>query len=110
MKRQTLAILALTLAGSLLATGCYTRRAVVLPPTGPVVVRTAPPAPRVEVRGVAPSANHVWVDGYWVHADQRWTWVPGHWEVRPRANAAWVPGSWAQTSTGWAWTPGHWEY
>jgi hypothetical protein len=40
------------------------------------VVLVAPPAPRVEVIGVAPSPGYVWVAGYWSWVGGRHEWVP----------------------------------
>jgi hypothetical protein len=105
------------LLGMLLLSGCVShhKRVVVVHepvatvPSGDVIVTTEPPAPRREVIGVAPSAQHVWVKGYWVYQNRHWVWVPGHWEVRPRAAAVWVEGHWSRTSGGWRWTPGHWD-
>src|SRR5256885_16853973 len=108
MKRAILRFLAVITAASFFATGCYSHR-VVATPSGEMVVVEAPPSPRHEVIGIAPSASHVWVQGYWSHRHGRWVWVPGHWELRPRATATWVPGHWDQTSRGWVWTPGHWD-
>lgn len=113
MKREVLRSLALFTLGALFITGCYSHRAyepvVATSPTGEVVVSEAPPAPRTEVMGVAPSAAHVWVAGYWLYRDRRWVWIPGHYELRPRAGATWVPGHWDHMTRGWVWTPGHWE-
>jgi YXWGXW repeat-containing protein len=79
--------------------------------TRTVVVNEAPPEPRVEVEGPAPSASHVWIQGYWTHIDNHWVWSPGHWEMRPRVNAMWIPGHWDKdpSGKGWIWTAGHWE-
>ena len=113
MKKQILQLLALTILTMSLATGCHTRAAyqpvVTTPGTGEVIVTESPPPPRQEVIGVAPSAAHVWVQGYWVYRNGRWVWRPGHYELRPRTAAVWVPGHWDRTARGWVWTPGHWD-
>ncbi|MGN6554851.1 MAG: hypothetical protein ACTHLW_14180 [Verrucomicrobiota bacterium] len=46
-----------------------------------------------------------------MHTNQRWVWMPGHWEARPTMGATWVPGQWNRDpdNRGWIWTPGHWE-
>jgi hypothetical protein len=79
--------------------------------TRTVTVTQAPPAPRVEVETTAPSPAHVWMQGYWMHVDNRWIWVPGHWEMRPREGAQWVPGHWDKdpVSNSWVWTDGRWQ-
>src|SRR5678815_4833661 len=112
MKRETLRILLMAGMLSIAATGCYSHRqqpAVVTTTGGEVIVTEAPPPLRREVRGIAPSASQLWIEGYWSHRNGRWLLVPGHWEVRPQPTATYVPGHWDRTSRGWAWTPGRWE-
>ncbi len=112
MKREILRLLALSSLGTLIWTGCYTRHyepVVTTGVSGEIVVTETPPAPRQEVIGVAPSASHLWVEGYWAYRHGRWVWVRGHWERRPRVAAVWVPGHWDHTSRGYLWTPGHWD-
>src|SRR6185295_17710946 len=41
-------------------------------PREEMVVSEPPPAPQKEVIPAAPSANHVWVSGYWTHAYNGW--------------------------------------
>ena len=74
--------------------------------TDSVVVRSPPPAERVEVVGVAPSAEHFWVRGHWSW-NGGWTWVPGHWDVR-RVGYTWIPGHWRASGGGWVWEEGRW--
>jgi hypothetical protein len=121
MRKKTLQVLLAVVTGSVLTSGCINshraaRPAVVAvpaaaPTTTRVVVTEAPPAVRQETVGSAPSENHVWVAGYWMRSDNKWVWVPGHWETRPRVGVAWVPGKWDKNpdGQGWVWTPGHWE-
>jgi hypothetical protein len=121
MKKNVISSVAMAIAGSLLMTGCvYSHHAAkresasvaVLEPTGEMIVMERPPAPKHDlVVGSAPDEMHVWVEGYWTRANQRWVWVPGHWDARPRAGATWVPGHWDKnpTGAGWVWTPGYWE-
>ena len=68
-----------------------------------------PPAPIVEVRPVAPSGRHVWVDGYHRWDGARFVWAPGRWERRPHPAAVWVDGHWARHRDGWYWVEGHWK-
>jgi WXXGXW repeat (2 copies) len=42
----------------------------------------APPAARVEFRGVAPSARHFWAPGYYRWNGREHVWVGGRWELR----------------------------
>src|SRR2546421_7602052 len=110
MKREITGLLALALAGSLLASGCVShRRAVVVTPTGEVVVPEPPPTGRTEIPGAPPSSSYVWVGGYWSYDQYHWVWLPGHWETPPREGSTWVSGHWHHSVRGWTWTPGHWE-
>jgi hypothetical protein len=72
------------------------------------VVMVAPPPPRVEVIGVAPSPDYVWVGGYWNWVGGRHEWVGGHW-VAGRPGHHWVGHSWVRQGDGWRMRPGHWE-
>ena len=114
MKRELVCLtIGIALAG-VLGTGCESHRhyatvSTTPTPTGEIIVTEAPPAPRTEVVGVAPSPAHVWVKGYYVYQNGRYVWLPGHWETRPRSGAIYVAGHWDRTSRGWVWTPGHWE-
>jgi hypothetical protein len=72
-------------------------------------VAYAPPAPRVEVVGVAPSPNHFWVPGYYgpYRAGYGYSWYPGRWEVR-RPGLNWVNPGWVQGGRGWHYRNGGW--
>jgi hypothetical protein len=72
------------------------------------VVMVAPPAPRVEVIGVAPNPGYVWIGGYWNWVGDRHEWVGGHWEA-PRPGHHWVAHEWVRQGDGWHLRPGHWE-
>jgi len=76
-----------------------------------VIIKTAPPAPvSVAVVGVAPSARHVWIPGYYKGVNGRYVWVSGKWIVPPRAGAVWVPPRWdARPAGGYVFVPGHWR-
>jgi hypothetical protein len=75
----------------------------------PVYVKVVPPAPRVEVKAVAPGAGYVWVGGFYRWSGGAYLWIPGRWARPPRAGAVWVPGHWKSTPHGWVWTDGHWR-
>jgi hypothetical protein len=117
MKKITFGILPVAVMGSLLFSGCVSHHRAMYetPPTvtttRTVVVTEEPPPSRTEVEGTAPSETAVWIQGYWMHTDERWVWMPGHWESRPRANAVWVPGHWDKNpdGKGWTWTSGYWQ-
>ena len=68
----------------------------------------APPTPQVEVVGVAPSPNHLWVGGHWAWRGRRWVWAPGTWVVT-RENHAWVPGYWQRRGRHHVWVEGAWR-
>jgi hypothetical protein len=95
-------VCALVLAGSLMAVPASAAGA-------RVYVRIGPPAPIVEVRGAAPSPNHLWVPGYHAWNGTAYVWTPGHWVARPRARAVWVPGRWVHARRGWYLVEGHWR-
>jgi hypothetical protein len=82
---------------------------VVPPPPGAVYVRVGPPAPLVEVQGVAPGPEFVWIRGYHRWEGERYVWVAGRWERRPHASAVWVHGEWRHHRNGWYWVEGHWR-
>ena len=71
-------------------------------------VMVAPPTPRVEVVGVAPTPGYVWAGGYWDWVGGRHEWVSGHW-VAPKPGRHWVAHQWARQGDGWRLKPGHWE-
>ena len=54
----------------------------------PVYVKVAPPAPKVEVKVVAPGAGYVWVGGYYRWHGGAYAWVPGAWRMPPHAGAS----------------------
>jgi WXXGXW repeat (2 copies) len=72
------------------------------------VVMVAPPPPRVEVIGVAPTPGYVWIGGYWNWVGGRHEWVAGHWAAG-RPGRHWVAHVWVRQGDGWRMRPGHWE-
>jgi hypothetical protein len=57
---------------------------------GEVVVASEPPAPIVEVVGVAPAPGYIWIGGYYHWYGSHWGWVRGHYALPPRHGAVWV--------------------
>jgi len=102
-------LLVLSVGGCVVSPG----RVVVEPPhigfITPVVV-TAPPAPVVEVQGVAPQPGYLWVNGYWNWVGGRHVWVGGHWDAPPRPGYYWVPHTWERHEGGWRLREGHWDH
>lgn len=74
-----------------------------------IVVMQAPPAAQQEVPSSRPSADHVWVAGYWTWSSNQYVWMPGRWVVPPRAGAVWVPPRWQPEGTSWRFYEGYWE-
>ena len=74
-----------------------------------VVVRTRPPAVRVERRPVRPRGNYVWVGGYNRWNGSSYVWEPGRWAMPPRPHAVWVPPRWVHRSNGWVFVAGRWR-
>lgn len=72
------------------------------------VVTVEPPAPRVEVVGVAPYPGYIWVGGYWRWTGSRHEWITGHWQA-PRRGYHWAPHRWVHERDGWHLSEGHWE-
>ncbi len=96
----------------LLGSGCVERRVVYVrepaPAGGETVVTEAPPPPQVEVVGIAPSPEFVWVPGCWEWRG-RWFWIGGRWAVGPHPHALWMPGRWARHGHGHVWIRGYWR-
>ena len=74
---------------------------VALPAGAAIIVRIAPPAPRVEVVP-PPRAGFVWVPGYWNWNGRRHVWVAGAW-VRERPGYVYRQPRWVERG-------GHWEF
>ena len=109
-------LLALIVVGSAPLASCVRRRVIiehdVTYTSGPreeVIVAEQPPAPQVEVVPAAPSVEHIWVAGYWMHRGGSWEWVSGRYVLRPHRAAVWVPGHWERHPRGWVWVYGRWR-
>jgi WXXGXW repeat (2 copies) len=92
---------AAVLLGATLA-GC------VMVPTRHGYVAVAPPAPRVEVVGVAPGPGYFWVGGHWGWYGGRHVWRDGYWEQR-RPGYRWEPQRWDRDNDGYRDKPGRWQ-
>lgn len=101
----TLAVAA-ALSASLL-TGCIVAPAPGYYYPGAAVVTVAPPEPRVEVVGVAPSAGYIWFPGFWAWEGGAHVWHAGYWGPG-RAGYYWAPHAWVRYGGGWRMAPGHW--
>lgn len=77
---------------------------------GAVVVTQAPPVQtQQQVISARPSADHVWIEGWWQWRDGRYVWRPGEWVVPPRYGAVWNPPRWERRSDGWVFVEGYWN-
>ncbi len=72
-------------------------------------VAMAPPPPRVEVQGTAPSPRHVWLPGYWQWNGRSHVWQAGHWSEPPEPGMAWEAPKWENRGGKWAFTDGRWH-
>lgn len=74
-----------------------------------IIISTAPPALREETVP-APRSGYVWARGYWAWENGQYVWRSGRWiETRPRAHwvsDSWVRVNDEQR---WRYVPGHWE-
>src|SRR5262249_34098240 len=59
---------------------------------GRVYAQTLPPPVRVsvETQPPMPSAQSVWVAGYWHWQGQTWVWIDGHWDTPRGPGYAWT--------------------
>ncbi|HZE99392.1 MAG TPA: hypothetical protein VE981_20475 [Planctomycetota bacterium] len=74
-----------------------------------VLIPEPPPPPRRDEPPPQPSANHVWVGGYWYWNGRTFVWIAGGWVARPRPNAVGVSGHWDRRDAGYFWIPGTWR-
>lgn len=74
----------------------------VVPKTPPAPVEELPPA-------LKPSADAIWIPGYWAWDDERedFIWISGIYRVPP-PDRRWVPGYWQDVADGHQWTAGFW--
>jgi hypothetical protein len=69
----------------------------------------APPSqPIDDERPEQPSADHVWVSGYWWWNNRAYMWVPGYWALPPHSNYVHVSGYWTYKGNQWVYVRGGW--
>src|SRR5262249_51172757 len=88
-----------------------------------------PPPPNSETPPPAPSAETLWLPGFWswLKPQQKYTWHEGRWVGResptpppeamireapqsaPSASMFWVDGIWCRDANHFTWRSGHWE-
>ncbi len=71
-------------------------------------IQVAPPAPRIEVIGVAPYPGQIWIGGAWFWEGGRHNWHPGYWQA-PRPDHDWVPHHWERRGDDWHFREGYWN-
>ena len=76
--------------------------------TAVVIANVAPPPPRVEIIGPAPTPNHIWIGGFWRWNNGQHVWVSGHWEAR-RDGYFYAPGHWYRNGNTWTFSGGYWQ-
>jgi WXXGXW repeat (2 copies) len=103
MRRMLLSLAAVTMLS--FAPALAHAQAVIVPG---VRVSVAPPPLRAEVRPVAPSPNHVWVNGHWAWRGRAHVWVGGHYALPPGAGYHWVQARWVNEGGQWTFFEGHW--
>jgi hypothetical protein len=67
----------------------------------------APPAVRVEERGVAPGPGYFWRAGYYGWGGRSYRWNAGRWYA-PRPGYAYYGPSWHHWGGRWGYRPGRW--
>ena len=67
----------------------------------------APPAARIEIRGVAPSARHFWAPGYYRWTGREHLWVGGRWVLR-RDGFDFMGPRWVRRGVRFEYLPGRW--
>jgi hypothetical protein len=79
---------------------------VAVPASADILVRVAPPAPRVEV---VPEARrgYVWAPGYWDWKRGHHVWVKGKW-VRERRGYVYKAPTWEEHNGRWRMHRGNW--
>ena len=74
------------------------------------VVMQAPPAPQApQAIPARPSAQHVWIDGYWTWQNNRYEWMAGHWELPPSSSAKWEYPHYASEGGAYRFYEGRWN-
>ena len=74
------------------------------------VVMQAPPAPQPpQAIPARPSAQHVWIDGYWTWQNNRYEWMAGHWELPPSSSAKWEYPRYVSESGAYRFYEGRWN-
>ncbi len=68
----------------------------------------APPAMRIETRGIAPGPGHLWAPGYYGWNGRHHVWYGGRWYAG-RRGYDYVGPSWHNHGGRWGYRPGRWH-
>jgi WXXGXW repeat (2 copies) len=80
----------------------------VAPAPAPVIVAAVQPPPaQVETVPPAPSADMVWIPGYWNYSNNQYVWVAGRYEPA-KIGYVWAPNRWEHVNGRWQMTGGAW--
>jgi hypothetical protein len=69
---------------------------------------TPPPTP-VDAVPPQPTANALWVPGYWIYDGRSYTWTHGRWEVPPPFAHTYVPAHSEMRNGQSVFVPGYWQ-
>jgi hypothetical protein len=71
-----------------------------------IEIGAPPPPPHVRyLRPVAPSSNHVWINGFYEPVGREYRWREGYWAPRPYPHAVWVAPRYREHR----YYPGYWR-
>jgi len=87
----------------------YVSTQTVTPAQTLVVVTQTPPVAQQETVLARPSSDHLWLAGYWTWRNERYEWMPGHWELPPTMGATWVAPRWEQQGNAYRFYEGYWN-
>jgi hypothetical protein len=62
-----------------------------------------------EVVLAQPTAQHVWLAGYWTWRNDRYEWMAGHWELPPSQSSVWVAPRWEHQGNAYRFYEGYWN-
>ncbi len=101
-----LCLLAATIAFVLALPACVATEPAA--PTRGYVVAGPPPSAVQEHPPAPPSADAVWVGGYWHWTGSQYTWIIGHWETPP-PGAVWARPRYSSREGAHYYQPGQWQ-
>jgi hypothetical protein len=73
------------------------------------IAEAPPPSLEQGAPPTAPSEDHIWVPGTYVHHTSRYLWRPGYW-IANQPGWVWIPASYFWTPTGYVFVDGYWDW